>query len=407
MPEVTVADEASRPHGRIAPILPRDVTPSTSIPAGTFPVLLLGLGLWLIAGIDLVALARADGDAPTDPVVVAIGASYLAFGATFVAAFGERIRRSRAASLAVLVVQSLFALIYVDLSLAVLMLAPLLLPRRGAMVFGSILVAVSALVVADGLVDTPAALSPHRVAVSTGFAIGLEVVRIAVVQGFALAFGRIVAVERDAREELERIHRALALAQRELAGRERAEERARIGRELHDGLGHHLAALGLSLELARHRRDDASPVDDARALVARMLGDVRAIVRQESDSTLGIGDAIAAIVAAFPSLAFDVHIDPACESAPRELVHAVVRIAQEATTNAVRHGGATRIGIALERRDDAAVLTIADEGAGSDPLVPGSGIAGMRERVERLSGTLAITSAPDRGTTVIATFPDP
>ena len=83
----------------------------------------------------------------------------------------------------------------------------------------------------------------------------------------------------------------------------------------------------------------------------------------------------------------------------------VLRIAQEALQNAIKHAGATRIGVRLVAEDGLLVLEVEDHGVGFDPdghdiRARSLGLTSMQERAERLGGRLAIASAPGRGTTV-------
>ena len=83
----------------------------------------------------------------------------------------------------------------------------------------------------------------------------------------------------------------------------------------------------------------------------------------------------------------------------------VLRIAQEALQNAVRHAGAQHVGVRLAARDGALVLEVTDDGAGFEPSDPDVrsrrlGLTSMEERAERLGGRLQISSAPGAGTTV-------
>jgi signal transduction histidine kinase len=89
----------------------------------------------------------------------------------------------------------------------------------------------------------------------------------------------------------------------------------------------------------------------------------------------------------------------------------ILRVAQEALSNAVRHAAPEHLAVRLGRGDGGLVLEVADDGAGFDPSEPELrsrrlGLTSMEERAQRLGGTLSIRSAPGEGTTVRLQAPD-
>ncbi|MDA8204129.1 MAG: ATP-binding protein, partial [Chloroflexi bacterium] len=90
---------------------------------------------------------------------------------------------------------------------------------------------------------------------------------------------------------------------------------------------------------------------------------------------------------------------------PRSEVQ-LLRVVQEALTNVRKHAGAHHVTVSLKAEDDVVTLAVQDDGAGFDParleeaLDHGFGLASMRERVEQIGGTLAVETAPGRGTRV-------
>jgi len=87
---------------------------------------------------------------------------------------------------------------------------------------------------------------------------------------------------------------------------------------------------------------------------------------------------------------------------------ALYRVAQESIANSLRHGNPSNLRINLDYRDRVILLTVMDDGAGFDPSRldrSGFGVSGMRQRIRALHGTFAITSTPDKGTTVKAEVP--
>ena len=195
-------------------------------------------------------------------------------------------------------------------------------------------------------------------------------------------------------------------ARRALAAQE--AERRRVASELHDEIGQTLTAV--MLELDRMARAAPAELRDeltyARETAAASLEDVRQIARRlrpEALDDLGLVSALISLTERIEQ-ATGVSIERRMErSLPRlsseaELV--IYRIAQESLTNAVRHAGASRIELALEREGACVRLTVTDDGVG---FAPGSGhdaggIRGMRERALLIGARLDIGRAPRGGT---------
>lgn len=365
-------------------------------------VLLTGVAMWAFVGVDLLLLAESEGGLTADASTLVIAALYVLFGVSFVVLHRYGQKLPLPAVIAFLVALAAFANLYTDLTVLVLLVIPLVLDRRKAVVAGVLLIVVNA--VANGLAlsgNGAGHIAPHRAALSPEFAVFSEVARVALIQGIALACGLVVAVEREARVALRETNEALLAARAELGRKERAEERARIALELHDGLGHHLAALGLSLELAQKGPDPRAPLGDAQSLVRSMLGDVRGVLRAD-EPPLELEAALAGLAQGLAGVRVTLRVGAA--DVPPRIAHAIFRIAQEASTNAVRHGGARHLEVCVERADDAFVLRVSDDGAGFAEAAHGRGIPGMRARAERAGGVFELTSTPGKGTTVRAEF---
>jgi signal transduction histidine kinase len=101
----------------------------------------------------------------------------------------------------------------------------------------------------------------------------------------------------------------------------------------------------------------------------------------------------------------DAELDDVAVPGPVE--HALLRIAQEACTNAVRHGNARRLTVSMTRRDGTVELAVRDGGTGFDPAAArtGSGLSHIRDRVGELGGTVEIDSAPGCGAAVTVRVP--
>ncbi|MFB9446360.1 sensor histidine kinase [Dactylosporangium vinaceum] len=185
-----------------------------------------------------------------------------------------------------------------------------------------------------------------------------------------------------------------------------ARERNRLAREIHDSLGHHLTAIAVQLEKAEAFRDRdqqaaARAVTDARWSAKQALAEVRDSVRTLRDAPPSVRD----LARHAPDVTVSVLGDEAAVPAPVRL--AVYRAAQEALTNARRHGNARAMAVAADFRGGRATLTVTDDGTGL-PESPGAGfgLQGMRERVEQLGGTLTLAPA-DSGVRLTVTIPAP
>jgi len=241
-------------------------------------------------------------------------------------------------------------------------------------------------------------------------------------QLFAFYTFRIAESEREARASLEQAHESLLATRRLLAESTRAAERLRIARELHDILGHHLTALSLHLEAALHAPDDLARqrVLTAQELAKGLLREVREVVstlRQDESESGGPGGelrlaaALAALSAGVEEPQVHLTVQPEAGLGDPGVTHAVLRCAQELFTNALRHARARNLYIEVAAGDvggeygGGITLQARDDGRGTAEVVPGHGLRGMRERIEKLGGRLDIESAPGEGFAVTAWIP--
>ncbi|MFF5204844.1 histidine kinase [Streptosporangium sp. NPDC000396] len=189
----------------------------------------------------------------------------------------------------------------------------------------------------------------------------------------------------------------------------REEERRRLRRDLHDGLGQSLSGMAMSINMARYSLR-VSPETAERMLTELRSGmdsvtsDIRHLVyglRPPALDDLGLAGALAEM--AGPDVTVEVSGDLTGLPAAAEV--AAYRIAQEALTNVRKHARAEVVRISLERGEHLGIR-VSDDGAGipSDRR-SGIGLASMRERAAELGGTCVITSPPEGGTVVEAVLP--
>ena len=206
--------------------------------------------------------------------------------------------------------------------------------------------------------------------------------------------------------QVNRANARLRLAQDEIEHLAKVAERERIARDLHDLLGHTLSLVILKSELAtklseRDPERAREEIRDVERIAREALAEVRSAVAGYRAGGLPpeIQHARSTLVTAGIAVEVDVHA-----GAPLPPGHeAVLCLAlREAITNIVRHSGARHCRIALHTADDRVEMRVTDDGRGGD--VPfGSGLTGMRERVEVLGGTL--TRDGRGGTTLTVMLP--
>ncbi|MFI5301002.1 MAG: sensor histidine kinase, partial [Polyangiales bacterium] len=217
-------------------------------------------------------------------------------------------------------------------------------------------------------------------------------------QSFAAVTVHVARKESLAREALSKTNAELLATRSQLAARTREHERLRIARDLHDVLGHDLTALQLQLEVARNVVTDAQArdhVDRAREVSTRLLNDVRAVVGAiRARPALDLAEAVRTMAEGMPNLAVHLDCDPALEVEDDDRRECLLRCVQEIVTNTARHAGANNLWIAL--RDDQGTIEVEarDDGSMREPLRPGAGLSGMRERLEELGGSLLLEDAP-------------
>ncbi|MFD6657500.1 sensor histidine kinase [Streptomyces parvus] len=197
-----------------------------------------------------------------------------------------------------------------------------------------------------------------------------------------------------------------------------AEERLRFGRDMHDVLGRNLSVIALKSELAVElaQRGNPAAVDqmvEVQRIARASQQEVRDVVRgyREADLPTELMGARGVLQAAGISVTVEGADGPAGIGAPAAVQAALGWVVRETATNVLRHGDPTHCSIRLARTRDAVVLEVENDGAGAaDPLDGGgdgggSGLAGLRERLGALGGTLTAGPAGDDLFRVTATVP--
>lgn len=237
--------------------------------------------------------------------------------------------------------------------------------------------------------------------------------------GVALLIGLgYEALAREAQQR-EALMQELLATRGQLAATERESgvlaERARLAREIHDTVAQGLSSIQMLLHAAERADPDGAGVEHivlARETAAFALADARHFIRELTPPDLdgrGLGGALRRLAStqwAAQGLPVEVRVSDAVDL-PMHVQTALLRIAQGAIANVIQHADADSATITLTVGGDRLQFTIADDGRGFDPAQsPGAptgrsdsfGLRAIRERVDQLGGTLAVTSAPGEGT---------
>ncbi len=241
--------------------------------------------------------------------------------------------------------------------------------------------------------------------------------RVAVFMAIAYAVSSLTIARRRAADELARTNLEL---ERRVAERtaELLEERNRVAREIHDNLAQGFTGILIQLEAVRMALDEPEEarrhIQTARTLARECLEEARRSVwamrpRALEEATLAaaISRSVEPIISS-AGVALQVEVQGEPRPLPPGYEEELLRIAQEATTNALRHGRPGSIRIAVEYGERDVSLRIVDDGSGFDvggPLSSGFGMRSMRERAARIGGELRVTGRSGGGIEVLAIAP--
>jgi signal transduction histidine kinase len=192
-----------------------------------------------------------------------------------------------------------------------------------------------------------------------------------------------------------------------------AEERNRLAREIHDGLGHYLTATTMQIQGAKALLENTSAASQAPAALAalgkaetllqealadvrRSVGALRAVPTENKPLPAIIGDLVGECQAiAGLETGFDLIGTPRRLNSQVELT--LYRVAQEGLTNVRKHAQARRVEVTLSYDNDKVGLSICDDGQGMGETSNGYGLLGLRERIQLVGGKVNIRTAPDQG----------
>lgn len=200
------------------------------------------------------------------------------------------------------------------------------------------------------------------------------------------------------------------------------EERSRMAREIHDTLAQGLIGIRMQLEAGtkalpggttqtaqRHLQIARSIVNLSLAEARRFVWDLRSPALERGDLATALSD-FADHLKAHPSVKVDLKVSGVVRRLPGPIEMNILRIGQEALTNAIKHAGARQIHIEIAYEAASIRLSVGDDGCGFDPEAISStnghfGLIGMRERANQINGRFVVTSHPGNGTRIVVIAP--
>ena len=233
------------------------------------------------------------------------------------------------------------------------------------------------------------------------------------VYGFTALFGYALQAAEVARRRNQQLLADLQAAQHQVKDLAIAEERNRLAREIHDGLGHYLTATTMQVQGAKAVLESTGvgaqaplavgALNKAETLLQEALADVRRSVgalRDQPTAQRSLAATLADLVnqqRTSDGLAVQFDLLGAAQPLNPQVELTLYRVAQEALTNVRKHAQATHVALTLSYDPNKVRLEICDDGQGSAAATGGYGLLGLRERVQMVGGTVNICTAPDQG----------
>ncbi len=232
---------------------------------------------------------------------------------------------------------------------------------------------------------------------------------------FAAVITELLQREQRTRRELAEAHERLRDYAAQAERLATAQERNRVARDIHDGLGHSLTVVQMQVKAARAvLATDPAKADDVLAKAQRQSEEALAEVRRsvaalrEPRPTPPLPEALRALAqeSSAAGVVTSLAVTGAERALPDETREALYRAAQEGLTNVRKHARATHADLVLDYADAAVRLELRDDGTGAvDGGSPGFGLLGLRERAAHLGGRVQVGPAPGQGWTLRVEVP--
>ncbi len=224
---------------------------------------------------------------------------------------------------------------------------------------------------------------------------------------FVAVFTQITVNEQEARKNLAQANQKLREFAAQAEEMATIQERNRLAREIHDGLGHYLTAINIQIKAAQAYIEQNPPqakeaLENAQTLAQEALADVRRSISElRSDPATGspLPERLKSLLEEIRATGMQAEL--AVEGMPAPLSSqadfTLYRVAQEGLTNVRKHSNATEVELHLAYLERTVRLAVCDNGVGTQQASGGFGLTGLQERIQLLGGSLTVETAPGQG----------
>lgn len=232
---------------------------------------------------------------------------------------------------------------------------------------------------------------------------------------FVAAFTQVAVNEQKARKELASANQKLRDYASQIEELAVVQERNRLAREIHDGLGHYLTAINIQVKAAQAVGDNEpelrnEALTNAQTLTQEALADVRrsiSTLRADPSTSRPLTETLSRLLADTQAAGIQAKFAVAGQARPLDpqVEFTLYRVVQEGLTNVRKHAQASQVDLSLTYLEHAVLVSLRDNGIGAEQSRGGFGLLGLQERVQLVGGALSVSTRPGEGFLVETRIP--
>ena len=232
---------------------------------------------------------------------------------------------------------------------------------------------------------------------------------------FVAAFTQVAVNEQNARRELAAANQKLREYAAQIEELAVVQERNRMAREIHDGLGHYLTAINIQVKAAQAVSGQNpelvnEALANAQTLTQEALADVRrsiSTLRADPSTSRPLPETLSRLLADTQAAGIQANfsVTGQVRPVPPQVEFTLYRVVQEGLTNVRKHAQASQVDLVLTYTEHAVLVRLKDDGIGTEQPGGGFGLLGLQERVQLVGGTLTVATHPGEGFMIEASIP--